>query len=198
VLCDGQEQAEQLGYSPLPMNLVQAGAAQIERIPGKDASGTLDINACRNPTFKPGDSLSSNQLAATAPQPQACDRQGPDQCVTGTAGAKGDTPVSGSGAGGSSAEAGATGAAGGAGAAGTAGATSASGSDPIYDANGNLVSGSPLGGAVAASSPFTLGVPPWGPPQYGMVIGAVLLVVAIAVPPVLLRRRAGSTPRRSR
>ena len=55
MLCEGQQQAEDLGYSPLPMNLVLAGFDQIKRIPGA-GSASVDPNACNNPTFKPGDS----------------------------------------------------------------------------------------------------------------------------------------------
>ncbi|HYN75108.1 MAG TPA: phosphate ABC transporter substrate-binding protein PstS, partial [Candidatus Limnocylindria bacterium] len=33
-LCEGQQQAEVLGYSPLPINLVKAGLAQVKNIPG--------------------------------------------------------------------------------------------------------------------------------------------------------------------
>jgi phosphate transport system substrate-binding protein len=104
VLCEGQQQAEQLGYSPLPMNLVKAGSAQIKRIPGANTAG-IDTNKCNNPTFKPGDDESNNQLALTAKQPAACDKKGPDQCTTGTAGAPAETPTSGSGAGGSASNA---------------------------------------------------------------------------------------------
>ncbi len=35
-LCEGQQQVDRIGYSPLPINLVQAGFAQVQRIPGVD------------------------------------------------------------------------------------------------------------------------------------------------------------------
>ena len=92
-LCEGQQQADSLGYSPLPINLVKAGLDQVRRIPGVDAK-TVVIANCHNPTFsKDG----SNTLAKKAPQPRACDKVGPTQCTTGTAGATGDTPVTGGG-----------------------------------------------------------------------------------------------------
>lgn len=167
MLCEGQQQAEALGYSPLPMNLVMAGFEQIQRIPG--ASGvSVDINSCNNPTFKPGDSPSSNALAATAPQPAECDKQGPDQCTTGTGGAIQETAISGSGAGGS-----ASGSAGGAaGAAGKAGSKTTS-----Y-------------GSVGAASPFFLNEEPWGGRQSLMLIAGGLLLAAVAVPPYLIRRKS--------
>lgn len=92
VLCEGQQQADTLGYSPLPMNLVMAGSDQIKRIPGAGSRG-IDFNKCNNPTFKPGDSPTKNQLAAVAPQPQPCDLRGQQQCATGTAGAPQQTPT---------------------------------------------------------------------------------------------------------
>ena len=88
-LCEGQQQAPVLGYSPLPINLVQAGLQQVRRIPGVVAQN-IDISRCNNPTFsKDG----RNTLAARAPQPPACDARGRQQCGTGTGGAKAPTPV---------------------------------------------------------------------------------------------------------
>ena len=188
MLCEGQQQAAALGYSPLPMNLVLAGSDQIKRIPGANTGG-IDINACNNPTFKPGDSPGNNQLAATAPQPAACDKQGPDQCTTGTAGALEETPITGSGAGGGSSDTGAVAGAG----AGTAAADTA-GAEPMYDANGNLISGSATTAGAAVSSPFTLADDGWGPAQLLMCAAGILLIAAIAVPPLTSRqlRRSGS------
>lgn len=193
MLCEGQQQAAALGYSPLPMNLVLAGFEQIKRIPGADVSG-VDINSCNNPTFKPGDSPSNNQLAASAPQPAACDKKGPDQCTTGTAGAPDDTPTTGSGNGGSAAggaTAGGAGAAGGtAGTGGGAGATSGSTSSggPQYDANGNLVSGSASVTGAAVSTPFTARDPGFGSAQVMMSVAAALLLGAVLLPPLVSRR----------
>jgi len=92
MLCEGQQQADTLGYSPLPMNLVLAGSDQIKRIPGAGNTG-IDTNRCNNPTFKAGDSPTRNQLALTAPQPAACDKAGTTQCASGTGGAKQETKV---------------------------------------------------------------------------------------------------------
>lgn len=94
-LCEGQQQAETLGYSPLPINLVEAGQSQIEKIPGGDPA-VKGITACNNPTFSPD---GTNRLANEAPFPPECDRQGPTQCADGTGGAKGTvTPASGAAA----------------------------------------------------------------------------------------------------
>lgn len=96
-LCEGQQQADTLGYSPLPINLVRAGQTQIQKIPGGDPV-IKGINDCNNPTFSPD---GTNRLANEAPYPPACDKKGPTQCSTGTGGSK-DTPTTPSaGAGGS-------------------------------------------------------------------------------------------------
>ncbi|MFB7937443.1 phosphate ABC transporter substrate-binding protein PstS [Streptomyces sp. NPDC056049] len=106
-LCEGQQQAEELGYSPLPKNLVQAGFDQVRRIPGAP-TGAVDLSSCRNPTFS---SDGTNTLAEKAPRPKPCDKQGPRQCADGTGGARGvATPVvDGGGTSGGSGSGGATG-----------------------------------------------------------------------------------------
>nr|WP_236778897.1 phosphate ABC transporter substrate-binding protein PstS [Agromyces seonyuensis] len=199
-LCEGQQQASALGYSPLPMNLVRAGSEVIKRIPGANTGG-IDFNACNNPTFKAGESEADNQLAKTAPQPAACDKKGPDQCTTGTAGALTETPVTGTGGGGSSADGGSStegAATGGGGSADNAtadtGGADASGAEAIYDANGNLVSGSSSVVGSAVSSPFTLPEDEWETPQYLMLAAVVLFALAILVPPLVsprMRRSRG-------
>lgn len=95
-LCEGQQQAEALGYSPLPINLVSAGLKQVQKIPGVKAQN-INIKKCNNPTFS---SNGTNTLANKAPQPPACDKKGAAQCTTGTGGSSTDTPTGGgSGAG---------------------------------------------------------------------------------------------------
>jgi phosphate transport system substrate-binding protein len=177
VLCEGQQQADTLGYSPLPMNLVLAGSDQIKRIPGAGNKG-VDTNSCNNPTFKAGDSPSKNQLASSAPYPADCDKKGTSQCTTGTAGAKEDTAVTGTGTGGS-----ATGTTG----TKTTGTTGTTGTS--VDQNGNVVPGSGTGSTGgAASSPFTLPDQGMGSSQWLMVAAALLLVAAVVVPPLVSQR----------
>ena len=77
-LCQGQQQADALGYSPLPLNLVKAGFDQIRRIPGA-VPENINLAKCNNPTFSAD---GSNTLAKTAPQPPPCDAKGPTQCGT--------------------------------------------------------------------------------------------------------------------
>jgi phosphate ABC transporter phosphate-binding protein len=89
-LCEGQQQADALGYSPLPINLVQTGVDQINQIPG--STRKLDRNnlsQCHNPTVAPD---GGNLLATNAPQPDPCDLKGAGtQCAAGTGGAPGPT-----------------------------------------------------------------------------------------------------------
>ena len=80
-LCTGQQQAADLGYSPLPMNLVQAGLLQLHRIPGANVQA-YNLNGCANPTFAAD---GTNTLLQNAPYPQACDQAGPTQCAGTTA-----------------------------------------------------------------------------------------------------------------
>lgn len=190
-LCEGQQQAGTLGYSPLPMNLVLAGFDQIKLIPGAQASN-VDINSCHNPTFKPGDSPNSNQLAVTAPQPAACDKQGTSQCNTGTAGAA-NTPTvtSGSGTGGASAGAsgGGSGAAAAAGGAAAGAADTAAGATADGSASGlDGASATAIGGTGARATPYALADDSWSSRQVVMLLAAVLLLAAIVLPPVLFRR----------
>ncbi|WP_036921670.1 phosphate ABC transporter substrate-binding protein PstS [Propionicicella superfundia] len=214
VLCDGQQQADTLGYSPLPLNLVQAGSDQIKRIPGAGNTG-IDTDACNNPTFKKGDSSTKNRLAETAAYPADCDKAGNTQCTGGTAGAKQETAVTGKGKGVSStgsssgnggsggSTTGSTGGGNGSGNNGTSGGSTSSGTDdsassggnvPVYDEEGNLISGGDSGvGGAAVASPFTLAAPGMGTAQWLMIGSSMLLVGAVVAPPLVSQRlRAGS------
>ncbi len=85
-LCAGQTKAGPYGYSPLPLNLVQAGFEQIAKLKVADPLVDLtdrDVRSCNNPTFD-GKNLSKNKLAEIAPQPAACDKEGEGPCGTDT------------------------------------------------------------------------------------------------------------------
>ncbi|MFB6579341.1 phosphate ABC transporter substrate-binding protein PstS [Streptomyces sp. NPDC056402] len=145
-LCEGQRSVDRLGYSPLPINLVQAGLEQVRRIPGVTAT-TIDIKNCKNPTFSAD---GTNTLATTAPQPAECDKKGATQCEVGTGGNKTPTQTgsasggSGSGGAASGGSGGGTGSgASGGGAAATGGsATGGGGADGGAAATGGSGSGS--------------------------------------------------------
>lgn len=89
-LCQGQQDADVLGYSPLPINLVKAGFEQVKRIPGVQQQN-INLAGCNNPTFSRD---GTNTLARNAPQPSSCDKKGPTQNPAGTGGARQETPVS--------------------------------------------------------------------------------------------------------
>ena len=77
-MCEGQQEMGPIGYSPLPINLVQAGVradrqAQGGR-PGVDLTDAQRVT-CHNPTFVAGQP-SRNYLAEIAPKPPACDKAG--------------------------------------------------------------------------------------------------------------------------
>ncbi len=198
-LCEGQQQTPLLGYSPLPINLVQAGMDQVKRIPGVDVQ-SIDIKKCNNPTFS---ATGTNLLATTAPQPAACDKQGPTQCGTGTGGAKQTTTTStGSGHTGSTtgtstgtagpAPAGTTGGAGG----GTTRAVTSGGASVPGTTTTDSGATVPVvtGGANAAGDQVaavpvavSLGLNGGGSSVLYALVGIVLLGVAL-LPPLLSRR----------
>lgn len=85
-LCEGQSKAGPYGYSPLPLNLVQAGFQQLAQLKTADPAVDMtnrDVTKCNNPTFVAGD-LKRNKLAEVAPQPAACDKLGEGPCGTET------------------------------------------------------------------------------------------------------------------
>ncbi|MGW4142401.1 phosphate ABC transporter substrate-binding protein PstS [Streptomyces mirabilis] len=139
-LCEGQQLADRLGYSPLPINLVQAAMEQVRRIPGA-VTDNINIKNCNNPTFS---SDGKNLLAQNAPYPAACDKKGSDQCATGTGGAKQPTSPSGSGTSGGGSGSGGSGTTGGSGTSGGSGATGGSG--------GTGTAGTTTGGSGTAGS----------------------------------------------
>jgi len=191
-LCEGQQQAPVLGYSPLPINLVKAGIEQVKKIPGVNVQA-VDISKCRNPTFS---STGKNLLAESAPYPPDCDKAGPTQCTTGTGGNKAPTAPSGGGGGGN----------------GGPGSTGGPGDTPTPGAGGTAPPGG--GGVVGVIDPDTGQVIPDGTQAGGdaiaatpqnlsanystgkqtalMTIAGVVLLLVVMLPPLvaaLLRRR---------
>lgn len=168
-LCQGQQQADALGYSPLPINLVKAGFEVIKRIPGAVVEN-INIAKCNNPTFSAD---GSNTLAKSAPQPPACDARGPTQCGTAAevagggnsgGGNSGGGSAGGGNAGGSSGGTTDTGAAGGgttdgtgtAGGTGTTGGTGTGGGTDVAVDSGGAVMVDPETGQVIAPAGTTV------------------------------------------
>jgi phosphate ABC transporter phosphate-binding protein len=197
-VCEGQQAAGVLGYSPLPQNLVKAGLDQIRLIPGVQVDN-IQLSKCHNPTFSAD---GTNTLAKTAPQPPACDKVGPDQCLTGTGGARGFTRAStrttggttggttGASAGSAGTSGAATGTTGTTGAAITPGSTlpgaaTTGGTTPVVgqggDGNTSLVAGVPI------SAPGSTGTAA----QSWFEVFAALALLAATVGPPVVRRRFG-------
>ncbi|MBC7594387.1 MAG: phosphate ABC transporter substrate-binding protein PstS [Kineosporiaceae bacterium] len=189
-LCEGQQQAEVLGYSPLPINLAQGGLEQVQKIPGGNPKNK-DISGCNNPTFSPD---GTNKVANEAPQPQACDKKGADQCLTGTGGAPAVTASSGKAGGKTAGVTGASGASGAAGApdgATTAAVTGVTGGTVPLAVDGAATGLSSGGVPVLASSPVDIpgrDIPI--PTLLLMALAAVTALVAMLLPPMVARRRA--------
>jgi ABC-type phosphate transport system substrate-binding protein len=199
LLCAGQQDLAQLGYSPLPLNLVQGGLLQADHIPGHIAGPNLKTLAgCDNPTFTNG----VLTLLKDAPQPSPCSKEGePLDCVV----VDGKATTSGSGGTGSSSpsaspSAGATGGdnpggtgtgstgttdTGGTGGAGDPG-TGSTGAGGTGQSGGSAVAGTVVNVSSESASPGVLGV-----------LTALAILVAIVLPPVLgasLRRRRKQSP----
>ncbi|MEU8716855.1 substrate-binding domain-containing protein [Streptomyces sp. NPDC048663] len=195
-MCQGQQQAPKLGYSPLPINLVQAGFDQIRRIPGVETQN-INIKNCNNPTFT---TSGQNKLAQTAPYPAACDKKGAAPCTTGTGGTK---TSSGSSSGGTSGGSGGT-TSGGATGTGSDGGGSAGGSSatPSVDPDtGQTISpdgtgsgGSGSSGGTAADGTVALAQPVavatghgWTATQTLMLLAAVLVFGLLLLPSLVSR-----------
>ncbi|KUN75937.1 phosphate ABC transporter substrate-binding protein PstS [Streptomyces griseoruber] len=203
-MCQGQQQAPDLGYSPLPINLVQAGFDQIRRIPGVQAQ-SINIRNCNNPTFTTN---GRNKLAETAPYPKDCDKKGAAPCTTGSGGAKstgangGSGGTSGGSAGGGTGASGGTGSDGGTGGSGAAGQPSV---DPdtgqTLSPGGGTASGSGGGTATTADGTVALAQPVaiaghtgWTSTQTLMLLAAFLVLALILLPSLVSRLlRAGGS-----
>ncbi|MFE7125327.1 phosphate ABC transporter substrate-binding protein PstS [Streptomyces sp. NPDC057617] len=148
-LCQGQQNVDELGFSPLPVNLVQAGLTQVRKIPGVNVEN-INIKNCHNPTFSAD---GSNTLAKSAPYPPACDRKGATQCSTGTGGDRTPTVPRGGGGGGSASGGGSGGSTGGGGDTGGSGGTATGGGGTGGSgAQGAGATGGATGGATTAGA----------------------------------------------
>ncbi|MCX6420999.1 MAG: substrate-binding domain-containing protein, partial [Actinobacteria bacterium] len=214
-LCEGQQQAEQLGFSPLPINLVKNGLAQVKKIPGSGSSN-VDISKCNNPTFSAD---GSNTLAKNAAFPAECDNsaQSPAQCDTPTegqvdsGGGTGGTDSGGTDSGGAGGtDSGGTGDTGGTDSGGTGGTDSGGtgGTDSGTDSGGTGGTGGTdsggtsgggdgdlFGGSGSGSGLFSAGVPTsikgesgWTSSNTMMLLAVVVLIMLAIAPPLVMRR----------
>ncbi len=201
-LCEGQQQADALGYSPLPVNLVAAGVDQVGQIPGSTHKlSSNNLSGCHNPTVSPD---GTNLLAKNAAQPDPCDLKGATQCTAPTGGAPGSPSNGGGGAGG--AGGGGPGAAGGGGSGDANGTGSAAGGGGGPAADGTIAgagtgaidptTGEVIGGATSANGsaasgvsavPVSVDVADNRRQMVLAVLAAVLLLGLIVGPPLVAR-----------
>jgi ABC-type phosphate transport system substrate-binding protein len=171
-LCAGQKQMADLGYSPLPLNLVKGGLLQSDNIPGHVPGPNLrTLAGCNNPTFTNG----VLTLLKDAPYPSPCQKLGaPLNCVVKNGHA--------------------TAAAGGASGSGGAGSSHGSnGSSAANAANGTGASGAGASTGAANLTGTVVNVANNGTDRVLLaVLTALAVVAAVATPPAVgawLRRR---------
>jgi ABC-type phosphate transport system substrate-binding protein len=205
LLCEGQRPLDDLGYSALPINLVEAGYAQLQKIPGNTVPTATSaiIQGCDNPTFSTN---GTNTLASQDPYPPACDKQGPTQCITGTGGDPGISSASGSGRSGGSGGSGGAGGSGGSGA--THGSGSGSGGGPSSGrscdpATGICTSSGGANGGTDALAQQVPGIPVASSASLGDGLQVVLMALAAALllglgmaPPLIAQASARRRQRR--
>jgi phosphate transport system substrate-binding protein len=200
ILCGAQQKAANLGYSPLPQEMVQGGFLQYSHIPGAVPSQAAhNYNSCNNPAYHDG----VNLLTKNAPFPKSCQKVGEPasacvvvgQVVPPGGGGSGGGTGSGSGKGsgnGSGSGSGKNGAGG--------PGSGASGSNATINPNTGQVEGGPNGTVdtnLADNSTSGIAGSPAEQWTFG-ILAAVLLVLAVAMPAGLgawLAEAGGRRPR---
>jgi hypothetical protein len=183
-MCQGQDNMPTLGYSPLTINLVSAGFAQVKRLSHVDQSkiGTLDPTQCNNPTYFPQDPT-KNRLAEIDPAPPACDMAGQGPCGTDNngnpvAGAAGNTGQHGGSGGGVAVPGYAPAAAG-------ATTTTAAPAAGAVDPNTGLPAGAGGGGGTKRNVTDLAAFRPSGSDTAFAVLAGIMVVLLLGVPTVV-------------
>jgi phosphate ABC transporter phosphate-binding protein len=154
--CQGQAEMGPIGYSPLPINLVEASFQQVGLLKQADPNVSLDlaqVTACHNPTFVAGNP-NLNYLAQIAPQPPSCDKAGQGPCsatagiVLGNPTANGKAPTSSASAGTSTGSS----SSGSRGAAASSGSTASGGAGSSGSSSGGSAVGTSGASTAAATS----------------------------------------------
>jgi ABC-type phosphate transport system substrate-binding protein len=181
-LCAGQQQASQLGYSPLPLNLVEGGLHQASLIPGAvPGPNPTTLAGCNNPTFTNG----VLTVLKTAAYPSKCQKVGSPLNCSGTGGTTGSTTTTQTGKKSKSSKSSTTGGTTGGTGTGTGTSTGTNGSTPV--AQNADVTGSVVNVAGNGADRILLAV-----------ITAVAVAAAVAAPPSVaayMRRRRGGAAR---
>ena len=177
--CDGQRKADQLGYAPLPQNLVEVVFDRVRKVPG--APEPPAISECNNPTINGGGGTSNDTAAALSGGASTSGAATAEGAITPT-----NTPgaTAGSGAGSADGSGGSTGAGGsGTGTGATPGADGAvAGTNGTYNGATTGVAGAsgtqalskldsdvtPASSATMAASALAVGMLVFLPPALGM------------------------------
>jgi phosphate transport system substrate-binding protein len=201
-VCQGQAEIGPVGYSSLPINLVEASFQQTALLKKADPGVSLPqdpIAACHNPTFIAGQP-NSNYLAKIAPFPPLCDKAGQGPCVPGYQDLINGNPVDGhatagptaSGAGPSGTSSGGSGAGSSAAGANTTASAASNRTTPAAKAATASVatsSATTLPSAVFVPTPTLLGDLHLGVGQLLLAVLAVVVILVLLVgPPLVLRR----------
>ena len=120
-------------------------------------------------------------MAATAPQPEECDKQGPDQCLTGTGGAGGTANAASAASAGKKSKSG----------------TSTSGTSDLSTLGGPMSCNADTGVcvSVAAEAVSVSGEPEWTVQETIMAVSVLLFVLIIVAPPIMSRLVAARSKR---
>lgn len=162
--CEGQAEMGPIGYSPLPVNLVQASFDQTALLAKADPGVNItehNVRNCQNPTFDPNNP-SANRLAEIAPPPPECDKVGQGPCAP-NAGVVNANPVGGTApaaVGGSASAGGSAGAGGGGAGPGGAGRGPAAGRSGSAGPSGGDGAAGSGGGAAEAAGAAAAGATP--------------------------------------
>jgi phosphate ABC transporter phosphate-binding protein len=208
-VCQGQAQIGPIGYSSLPINLVEAAFKQIQLLHSADKGVVVaqnSVSACHNPTFIAGQP-DKNYLAEIAPYPPACDKAGQGPCTTANTGT-GPKPTATPTPTPSSSKKGGGGKSGSKGGGGSSGSTPSSGSGgttPTAQPSVNPTTGQtepaagssadPSSAAQVYADPQNVGAGQGGGVSAPLVLlAAVILLAVVLIPPYLARylRRRGA------
>jgi ABC-type phosphate transport system substrate-binding protein len=193
ILCDAQESAAELGYSPLPNVMVQGGFLQDSKIPGAVADPAQQhYSDCHNPAYYDGQDI----ILDSAPMPSPCQKVGePLNCTV----VDGKATSTGPGNGGTNGTNGTNG-----GTSGTnGGANGTNGTNSVNNTKINPNTGQPESGGTSSANadayPQPVGLASQPVEQWSLgVLAALALLAAVAVPVLLglwlQRTRGGGGP----
>jgi phosphate transport system substrate-binding protein len=197
-VCGGQAEMGRAGYSPLPINLAQASFQQMDKLHTADKNVQIKqlniATSCNNPTFWAGHP-DGNFLAKIAPQPPGCDKSGQGPCPPGVGVGATGNPQNGkppAPTGGSPTALPSTGASG----SGNPSSGTSAGPGSGLPGSGSGLPGGNSGGTAALVGQPTALAGSEGKGYGGLlaVLAAVEVLLLLALPPIIARRRQSRVP----